>query len=215
VIASPAKDATNLKHYEKLTKNNIPIVFFDNVWESSSESAVLIDDYYGGYQATKHLIEQGCKSIAHITLPNNIKIYADRKRGYQDALLHAGLPYDENMVIACISDVEEGYKVAQKLFATSPHIDAVFSTSDYSALGLYQYCKEKNIKIPDNVKIVGFGNASFTPYIEPSMSSVDQVSQAVGREAATLLLSHLSDENKNPTKTILQPTLVIRKSSIL
>ena len=214
VIASPAKDAPNLMHYENLTKNNIPVVFFDNVWENSTESAVLIDDYYGGYQATKHLIEQGCKTIAHITLPNNIKIYADRKRGYKDALLEANIPYDENLVTACVSDVEEGYVAAKKLFKNNPNIDAVFSTSDYSALGLYQYCKENNIKIPENVKIVGFGDASFTPYIEPAMSSVNQVSQAVGREAAALLLEHLSDGKKQPRKMILQPTLIIRKSSI-
>src|SRR5205823_306592 len=86
LIASLSFDTKNLDHYKPFTEKGIPIIFFDRVEEDGNNTVVVIDNAKCGYLATEHLIEQGCKRIAHITSSLNRNVYAQRFKGYQDAL---------------------------------------------------------------------------------------------------------------------------------
>ena len=94
VIASLAFDTKNLDHFQPFFDKNIPVIFFDRVEENSDHAKVVIDNYKNGYQATQHLIDQGCKRIVIVTANLNRNVYAQRFRGYKDALNNNGIAFE-------------------------------------------------------------------------------------------------------------------------
>jgi len=202
--------------FNRLLRKNIPLIFFDRKKNIDGVSSVTINDYEGGYKATKHLIEQGCKSIAHLTVNRLFEIYKDRFLGYKQALLDHGIEFDENLVIETKSDVEEGRLAAKKLLNMNIDLDALFSASDWAALGAIQEFRENGIKIPDDICVVGFSNEPFTRYLELSISTVDQFPLKMGNMAAKVFLEQVNNKAnlKIEKKVVLKPELLIRKSSL-
>src|SRR5688500_8651005 len=94
IIASLSKRTEQFTHYSKVKAKGIPLILFDRANDSLEVSHVVIDDYSASYNAVKHLVEQGCKRIAHFTNVEKINIYKERLRGYKTALLDHGLPFD-------------------------------------------------------------------------------------------------------------------------
>lgn len=215
IIASIAKQSTQFDHYRRLREEEVPLVLFDRKVESLGVGAVTIDDFRGAYLATEHLIQQGCRRIAHFAGPQHIDIYKKRLQGYRQAMEDQGLPLSDDLILDCPSDVETGKACAAKLLQLSYPPDAIFSSSDYAALGAMQFLKNRHINIPREMAIVGFANEPFTSYVEPALSTVDQHSHRMGRHAARLFLQEIaSPQNDDPRKTILQPELIIRASSL-
>ena len=98
LIASLAFDTTDLDHFKPFVEKGVPVMFFDRVEQDGNNSVVIIDNYKCGYQATKHLIEQGCKRIAHVTSNLQRNVYSQRFKGYKDALFDNGIIYDERLI---------------------------------------------------------------------------------------------------------------------
>src|SRR6187431_375518 len=105
LIASLAFDTQGLDHYQSFADRAIPIIFFDRVEENSESTKVIIDNYKCGYQATKHLIDQGCKRIVLVTASLKRNVYAQRHKGYKDALYDNNIPFNEKLVL--INDLSE------------------------------------------------------------------------------------------------------------
>jgi LacI family transcriptional regulator len=215
IIASTGKKTLVFDHYRKVIEKGIPLILFDRGNPELKVSQVLIDDYQGAYQAVKHLIEQGCKRIAHFTSVNKISIYKDRLRGYTDALRDAGIDIQEELIIESDLQLEDGRICMEQLLALKQRPDAVFSSSDYGAMGAMQVLKENKINIPEEVALVGFSNEPFTSYTDPPLSSVDQTSISMGRITAKAFFDQLNADKSDftPQKTILSPQLIIRGSS--
>jgi LacI family transcriptional regulator len=166
--------------------------------------------------ATAHLLEQGCKHIAHIAGPQHIHIFKERLKGYLDAIKQAGIPYDENLVIHGSVSIESGRSCMQKLLSSSRSIDGVYAVEDFTALGAMQYLKEAGKNIPDDVCLIGFANEAFGRYITPSLSTVNQQTIKMGEEAAKLFFKLIENKDfyKNKAvKLVLEPELIIRQSS--
>lgn len=216
VIASISKTTTDFTHYKEVIDSGIPLLLFDRTTPLLNTSQVVIDDYQGGYMATTHLIEQGCKNIAHFTTEIKLNIYKERYRGYSDALQDHGIKVDENLLFKGNLQIENGRDNARKLIETKTKFDAVFSASDYAAVGCMQVLKEKNYKIPQDIAIVGFLNEPFTNLTDPPLSSINQFPIEMGNTVANLFFEALNSEKKNatPKTTVLQPELIIRASSL-
>lgn len=217
ILASYAKETTNFDHYKEISKRGVPLILFDRLHENLEPlqaGAVVIDDYLGAYKATEHLIEQGCKRLAHFSGHQHVSIYKERRRGYEEALKRHNLPIDESMIFESNLRVDDGRQLGEKLIAMDPMPDGVFSASDFSAAGCMEVFKKHNIKIPQDIAVVGFSNEPFTSFIE--LTSVDQHSEEMGRFAAKLFLDQLEKEGSNhkQSKTVLNPELVVRKSSL-
>lgn len=105
LIASLAFDTKGLDHYNLYEEKAIPVIFFDRVEENSDSTKVIIDNYKCGYQATQHLIEQGCKRIVLVTANLKRNVYAQRHKGYTDALYDNNIPYEKDRVL--IKDLSE------------------------------------------------------------------------------------------------------------
>jgi LacI family transcriptional regulator len=207
---------TKTEPFNRILKKNIPLVFFDRKKTMNGVCSVTINDFEGGYKATKHLIDQGCNRIAHFSGDRSIEIFKERYLGYKQALIDAGIEFNEDYVIQTKSFREDGRNAINKLLELNPPPDALFSASDFAALGAIQELKSHNINIPDEFSVVGFANEPFTKFMELTISTIDQSPLEMGKMAAKVLLEQVNNTNsvmKIEKKVVLDPELIIRQSS--
>src|SRR6185369_1130614 len=216
IIASHGKETKDFSHFLKAKERGIPVILFDRYNNDLEVSQVVIDDFLGAYKATEHLIQQGCKRIAHFTSTLNISIFNERLRGYREALVNNGLKYDESLVIPSNLQAEDGRSSMLQLLKLKEIPDGIFSASALSIAGAMQVLKEKNIKVPDDVALVGFSNEAFTMFTEPPITTVDQHSMRMGNAAAEIFLEEVSSDRLKfiPQKIVLKPELIVRQSSV-
>lgn len=216
VIASLAFDTETLDHFLPFERKGIPVIFFDRVFEEREGTKVVINNRKAGYDATKHLIEQGCKRIAHITANLKRNVYADRLRGYQDALADHGLKYSEKQVI--VDDLSEEASVlsAKKILAMRPMPDGIFITNDFCAAVVMQTLKEQGVRIPEDIAIVGFNNDVISKIVEPKLTTINYPGAEIGEIVARNLINHLQgSSNIQLTNTIIiKSDLIVRASSL-
>lgn len=216
IIASLSFDTKGLDHFQPFFNKHIPVIFFDRVEENSDNAKVVIDNYKNGYQATQHLIEQGCKRIVIVTANLNRNVYAQRFKGYKDALFDNGITFDENLVL--IKDLSEkcGREAALQILEMKPMPDAAFITNDFSAAVCMQTLKEHGVRIPEDIAIVGFNNDAISKIVEPQLTTINYPGIDIGEIAARNLIAHLKGKIKiTQTNTIIvKSELIIRKSSL-
>ena len=215
ILVSLARTTRDFRHFEKVRKRDIPLVFFDRILEGIDVSAVVLDDYQGGYQSVRHLLEQGCRRIAHFGGPQHLNIYKNRYLGYCQALRDHGLAVDDALVVFGDMKMEDGSAGMKQLLALPVPPDAVFSASDFSAVGALQVLKERGLRVPADVALAGFSNETFTSLTEPRLTSVDQHCEEMGRAAMRLLLEMVQERGRqlSPRIIVLQPELLLRESS--
>lgn len=221
IIASVAKETTDISHYEKIKSQGVPLVLYDRVIESLNVNQVMSDDFLGAYRAVTHLIQQGCKKIAHVAGEQHIHIYQTRLNGYLQALRDHHLPVDEELIIESdlirdtYSILRTGRQIGSVLAGMSQPPDGVFSSSDFAAMGALQVFKEKKIRIPEEIALVGYSNDFSASVIEPGLTSLDQHTIRMGNLAARHFLDQIrtKPEQFTPQKTLLKPELIVRGSS--
>ena len=212
-ISNTTKENENI--FKKLLNKNTPIIFFDRKMNIEGASSVTINDFEAGYIATKHLIDKGCKKIAHFSGDQSLEIFENRFKGYKQALLDNNLKFIEEYVIRIKSSVDQGINAAKTLLSLENRPDAIFSSSDFASLGAIQEIKKQGIKIPEDFCVVGFGNEPFTKFMELSISTVDQSPLEMGKMAAKVFLEQTrnNDNLKIEKKVVLTPELQERDSS--
>ena len=218
ILASIAKETVDFSHYEDLKKRHTPLVFFDRTIDDLNIPSVVIDDYKGGFLATEHLITKGYKRIAHVSGPQHLKGFRERLRGYTDALKHYKMKVDKGLIYAGNISIESGKAAIEYFFNLKEVPDAVFAVEDFTALGVIKGLKERKIKIPAAFGVIGFANESFGEYITPALSSVDQQTVQMGKEAFSLLMEIIASKNGETKvavkeKIVLEPVLFLRESS--
>ena len=215
ILVSVSRTTREFRHFEKVRKRDIPLVFFDRIVEGYDVNAVVLDDRAGGYRATKHLLDQGYRRIAHFTGPQYLNIYKLRRQGYEDALREYGLAVDEELIIPGDMKMEDGRAGIKKLLALPQPPDAVFSGSDFSAAGALQVLQERGLRVPTDMGLVGFSNELFTRLMVPMLTSIDQHCEMMGRSATRLLLQIMAEQSQQaaPQHIVLQPDLFARASS--
>lgn len=220
MLMSVSRETTNFEHIESMLAKGVPIVFFDRVYNTDQASKIIVDDFTGAKDATLHLIEQGCKRIAHIEGPPNLDISKQRLEGYKEALKENNIPFSKELVAICPSgSIEEGKKATEKLLSLKNPPDAIFATNDPAAMGAMQAIKEKGLKMPKDIALVGFSNWFFSALMDPPLSSVDQPGFEMGQEAAKLLIRQIEKQDKDdleilPETKVLKTRLIVRESSL-
>lgn len=216
LIASLAYDTEDMAHFAPFAKKGIPVMFFDRVFEDGEGTKVVINNHKAGYDATAHLIEQGCKHIAHITANLKRNVYADRLSGYRQALVEKGLKYDESLVIVNDLSEEAGIEAAKEIMAMKPMPDGVFITNDFCAAVCIQTFKDAGVEVPKDIAVVGFNNDVISKIIQPKLTTINYPGIEMGEIVARNLINHLSGvSNINLTNTIIiKSELIIRASSM-
>lgn len=218
ILASIAKETIDFSHYTELKKRNIPLVFFDRTNDDLKVPSVVVDDYKGAYLATEHLLKNGYERIAHVSGPQHIKGFRDRLSGYKDALKAHKKKVEKDYIFQGNVSIESGKAAVEYFFSLETPPDAVFAVEDFTALGVIKSLKERKIKIPDEFGIIGFANENFDEHISPALSSVDQQTVQMGKDAFNLLMEIAKTKDgkndvKERDKIVLEPVLCYRESS--
>ncbi|MGV8878979.1 MAG: LacI family DNA-binding transcriptional regulator [Sphingobacteriaceae bacterium] len=217
IIASIAKETDDHTHYFRIKEQNIPLVLFDRANDELGVSAVVIDNYKGAYMATEHLIKQGYQRVAHISGQRHIKIFNDRLRGYRDALQANKLPIVDELIVQGEISIDSGRRCTEQLLNLKNAPDAIFAVEDFTALGAMQSLNHNGLHDPGQIGLIGFANEAFSAYVTPSLSTVDQQTVVMGKEAFKIFHDLRNQKNiysEHPKRTVLEPLLIIRESSI-
>ncbi|WP_153799549.1 LacI family DNA-binding transcriptional regulator [Foetidibacter luteolus] len=216
LIASLAFDTDNLAHFKQFRDKNIPVIFFDRVFEEMEGTKVVINNFKAGYDATAHLVDQGCTRIACVTSNLKRNVYSERLRGYRQALQDKGMHYDEKLTIVDGLAEEDAIRSAKKILAMKPLPDGLFITNDFCAAVIMQTLKDAGLHIPADIAIVGFNNDVISKVIDPKLTTINYPGFEMGQVVARNLLNHLRGGwNINHTNTvIIKSELIIRGSSL-
>lgn len=200
-------------HFQSLIENETPLVMFDRVDDRIHCDKVIVDDKGAGYKATKYLLEIGCKKIGLITTPQHITVGALRRDGYERALKEEGITIERKLITE-VNEENDLHEEISSLF--NQEIDAVFAVNEiYAALAI-RVAKEKGLRIPEDISVIGFTDGLISEYSSPSITTIVQHGFTMGRQAAELLLDRIENKNKNkePQTKVISSNLKIRESSI-
>jgi LacI family transcriptional regulator len=219
ILMSLSNESNNDDHIRAIIDRKIPFVMFDKISKLSKCSKVIINDQKAAFSAVQHLIDNGCRKIAHIRGPLNPQNAIDRFIGYKKALEKNNIPFDPKLVYACERvTFQEGIDFAKQIVDEHPDVDGVFAITDLVAVGVLSYFKDNNVKVPQQVAVIGFSNWFISQVLTPKLSTVDQPSHAMGIEAFNLLLEemncHKVGKSFVPRTIELETTLITRESSM-
>lgn len=215
VIVSCTVYTTDFSHFKAFTDNQIPIVFYDRVPHDFRAHIVHGDDFQGGYQVGKHLIGQGCRDIAFINGVLSSNLYQERLAGFKAALKEANLSWKKSRNFSHELTVENAEKTIRKIFSKKPFPDALFCANDTTAIEALQIARKLNIKIPKDLKLVGYSNDPRTDITWPGITSVEQFPADMGKIAARKLIELVQNPELSgkQVKTVTPIKLIIRDSS--
>lgn len=216
ILVSLSKTTRDFSHLKNAYDNGIPMVFFDRICDEILTDRVITDDFNGANIATSHLIDRGCKRIIHLSAPQHLVIGKQRKDGYIHALNNHEIPIDEELIVKC--------DTRDYVFSLEKHIfklikekkaDGIFAVNDNTAIATMQVLQAGGLKIPDDIKVIGFGDGPDATITCPPLTTVEQKGYETGRESMRLLLQRLENpgiEINYQTK-VLTPTLKKRQST--
>jgi LacI family transcriptional regulator len=211
VLASAQLSAT-AGVFERLESRGIPYVLIDRHFQNLEASYVGSDDQEIGRIATAHLIERGCRRIAHLAAEDRLPGIG-RLAGYREALAAAGLPYRKEYVAQATDDAT-GYEATRKLLALDARPDAVFGYNDPTAAGAMKAILEAGLRIPQDMKVIGVGNVHYSDLLRVPLSTIDQNSNTIGEHAADILLKAVGSKRKRGARSVIvEPKLMAREST--
>jgi DNA-binding LacI/PurR family transcriptional regulator len=216
IIISLSRETVNFDHLTRLQRRGIPLVFFDRDSEEIDASKVMVDNEQSAYEAVKHLIENGCKRIAFLAGPKNVSVSNQRRMGYSRALQEAGIESDPSLIIHSDYFQDSAIAKTHQLMKEANRPDGILVVSDRLAIGVLIALRELNISVPDEVKMVSFNNEPICSLVSPTISSIAQPLEEIGRLSVELLLEQIEHKTDNPTPRVevLKTKLIVRESSV-
>ena len=219
LIISLSAETRNVDHLVRLHQKGLPIVFFDRVTDAIATHQVIADNYKGAYEATRHLLQQGFRCIAHITSSHSLSITSERLQGYRQALEDAGIQPDPRYIKLCEHGgmiQEETRQALMQLLEMQDRPDAIFTASDRLSTTTLSLLRQMRIEIPGQIALVGYTNSISADIFNPSLTAVVQPALEMGQQITELLIQLI--ESKHPVtsfqKHVLATELKIRDSSI-
>jgi len=219
VLITPAKgDSKSLRILES---NRVPAVLVQRYLQNDSHNYVVADDVKAGYLATKHLIERHGPRVFMFNSFENVSAAMDRLEGYRLAHRECCVPYAESRVFHGLLNADDGYAAAGRLFDQLKSDGggiSILCFSDYIAIGVLQMANERNLRVPEDVAIMGIDGISYFSHVHPGLSTVYLPKFQLGARAASLLLEMIrqnegddgTEPNQGPHHIVLEPRLQIR-----
>jgi LacI family transcriptional regulator len=214
-----ASSQWTVESFQRLEERDVPFILLDRQFPGFESNFVGVDDKAVGELATTHLIEQGCRRVAHIRGPE-ISTALGRLDGYKHALASRQMAPLSGHIVSIgpsgdhVGD-EAGYAATVKLLAHKTRPDGIFCFNDPVALGTMRAIFDAGLRVPEDIAVVGCGNLSYSDFLRVPLTSVDQNSKMTGKIAATLALKLA--ESKTPLRLkseLVTPRLVVRASSL-
>ncbi|WP_439183239.1 LacI family DNA-binding transcriptional regulator [Carboxylicivirga taeanensis] len=213
VVCCLTMETTDVSHFNVFVKKGVPVAMFDRVNYSVPGPKVVVDNYEAGYVATEHLINIGCKKLAHLGGIVSSKVFEERAEGFNDALKKNGLPLLPQFLLA--SDLtEQDARDAARLWMSLPdRPDGIVAASASTGLVIASTVKSMGMALPESISIISLGNERCNEFVSPSLSAVDMPGYEMGKSAAEQLISCIN-KGVVDSSIILKPIqLLIRNSS--
>lgn len=188
----------------------VPVALISREMPSWPASAVLVDDFAGGYAASEYLLRLGHTRIAVVAENFAIESSKERVRGYRKALEEAGVQSDDAYVRESDFSVEGGKKAAGELLDLAEPPTAIFACNDLLAIGVLQAARERGVPVPEKLSVVGFDNTILATVTDPPMTTIAQPIREMGCEVVDLIIREINDEKHVKQRIVLLPELVVR-----
>ena len=214
VLISVSNETTGDEHISEMMSKGIPVVFFDRVCDETATTRITTNDVESGYMAAQHLIEQGCKRIAYLTISESLSISRNRLTGCKQALAAHNLPFHDKDLVHCTDDDAENCTIIKKLLQQKNRPDSIIASVEKLTAGVYLACKELKVKIPGHIKVVSFSNQSTSAILNPSLTTITQPAFEMGKMAAVVLFNSLEKTNYHlKAETIIIPSVLVPRES--
>ncbi|WP_010519962.1 LacI family DNA-binding transcriptional regulator [Croceivirga radicis] len=201
-------------HLKNYSNGQIPLVMIDRVTDEVDCDKVIVDDFEAGYKTTNYLFETGCKNVAVVSTIFDSSVGKLRIQGYQKALEEKGIAYDKNLNVKV--GKKDDLEILMTLLLNYKPVDAIIALDEMTAVDVLNICKQKKVKVPEEVSIVGFTNGRLSKYVSPSLSMVSQHGKFIGETAANMIIDRIekSDAETLPyTTKVVKTSLIVRESS--
>ena len=191
---------------------SLPLVVMDWWFTELNADKILENSEYGGYLATKSMVDAGHQKIGIITGNLRKSVAKNRLQGYKKALSEANIVLNPDWIVESHFDFKGGIVGAQKLLALSDRPTAIFCCSDTIAIGAYQAIQNQGLRIPQDISIMGYDDIELARYLFPSLSTISQPKAELGKLAVETLLQRIQEPNENYRTLVLEPTCILRES---
>jgi DNA-binding LacI/PurR family transcriptional regulator len=197
----------------ELLDHRIPVIAMDRRIKNRSIDSVLVSNLRGARAAVIHLIKQGHRRIGFIGMPLTRTPGKERLAGYENALREHGLAVSRQFVRIADAKQLGGHDATLELLSRQSNITALFVANNLMTLGALNAIRERGLKIPDDISLVGFDDMPWAALLQPPLTVVAQPTYELGKQAAELLLERLQKPDKPVTNVQLETTLIVRGSS--
>jgi LacI family transcriptional regulator len=216
ILISISQNTKDTAIFDVIKRKRIPLTFFDRCIPDPYFSRVVVDDRRGAARAMEYVLGQGYKRIAHLAGPPDISIAEERCAGYVDALNASGIPVKKEWIVTCGFSQEDGYKGFKRLIESGDLPEAVFTANDPLAIGVYDAAKEFGMRIPEDIGVIGFSDNIISRYLSPSLTTVRQPAEAIGKTGVHVLLEEIQRPEERKVRQIEIPTqLMVRDSCLM
>jgi LacI family transcriptional regulator len=195
-----------------LVRSKLPAVMVNRADESGQLASVVSDDQLAMRLAVDHLVERGCKHIAHLAGPPGLPTGAGRRQGFEAALrAHRRKPAG---IVTCDAySRDAGQAAARELLARRQPFDGLVCCNDLVALGAYDALREARLRIPRDVRVTGHNDMPLVDMVDPPLTTVRLPHRELGWRATQLLIEAMDGRQLSPARVVLRPELVVRASS--
>lgn len=218
IIATLSLETQSYAHFKKAKDQGVKVVLVDRITPKlKSTTKIVIDDYQTAFEGTRHVIERGYDKIAYVSGPTQQLLYADRLRGFKQAIKDAGLrlnpdwiKYGDNL------SYEDGTRIATELLQLQDRPNAIFTANNLTAISTIAQAEQLGIHVPDELGVIGFSEEPFSAFMKPSVTSIRQPSKDMGRLAVQKLVEEIDTERGEDyihQKIILDTELICREST--
>lgn len=216
LIISVCTGREGYNHFQQFYESTkLPLVFFDRVPDLLQFPKVISNNYESTFDATARLLSAGSKRPVFLTTTEPLYTSLERRRGFQAAILANGLRFSEDMIVECSDDMEQNYRFLSTLFSSKKRPDAVFASIEKYAISTYQVCRDLNISIPAELKVIGISNLRTAALLNPSLSTLSQPAFEMGVQSANLLLKMIEKKSyAAANETITLPNELSLRDSV-
>ncbi len=212
IIACLSQNTTDYSHFEEIANMGIPLVFFGRTCLTDRFSSVTANGDEAAFRATQHLIDTGSRRIAFIGGPNHLDMVRRRKHGYLEALRENHIPIDRNLVACEKIDYQWAMDTTTRLLKQADRPDAILAFNDIITFAAFTAIKQQDLRIPEDVALIGFTDDVHAQYVTPRMSAIEDQSHQMGQTACQLLLKNINGDSRI-YREIVPQKLVIRETS--
>lgn len=216
ILISISQESKDNEIFETVKRRGVPIVFMDRVPNIDNVNSVSIDDRAGAFMAVEHAIELGYKRIGHFAGYEEINIGRERHQGYTDAMNKYNIPINPDWIMTGGFGEKYGYDSFMKLYKKNNLPDIIFTVTYPVALGIYTAVSELDLKIPEDIDVICFGNAKIQRFLSPPLSCVDQPTDKIAKESMNILLKNIFDteEEKEIKNVVIDTELILRNTCV-